>query len=72
MDIDIPFSLTFAVAGTLVFYSSLTVLAVVTWQVLVLAIPMVYVAIYLQVMDRFFFELHCNCEIIFRKYMHMK
>lgn len=49
MDIDIPFSLTFAVAGTLFFYSSLTVLAVVTWQVLVVAIPMVSVAIYLQV-----------------------
>ncbi|KAI5443879.1 Multidrug resistance-associated protein 7, variant 2 [Lathyrus oleraceus] len=48
MDIDIPFSLTFAVAGTLFFYSSLTVLAVVTWQVLVVAIPMVSVAIYLQ------------------------
>ncbi|KAK2366481.1 ABC transporter C family member [Trifolium repens] len=54
MDLDIPFSLTFAVGGTIVFYSSLTVLAVVTWQVLIVAIPMVYVAIRMQ---RYYFTL---------------
>ncbi|CAJ2666223.1 unnamed protein product [Trifolium pratense] len=53
-DLDIPFSLTFAVGGTIVFYSSLTVLAVVTWQVLIVAIPMVYVAIRMQ---RYYFTL---------------
>jgi hypothetical protein len=62
MDLDIPFSLTFAVGGTIVFYSSLTVLAVVTWQVLIVAIPMVYVAIRMQVMN---FKLYCNSEIVF-------
>lgn len=49
MDLDIPFSLSFAVGGTILFYSSLTVLAVVTWQVSIVAIPMVYAAIYMQV-----------------------
>ncbi|XP_058750626.1 ABC transporter C family member 10-like isoform X1 [Vicia villosa] len=48
MDLDIPFSLSFAVGGTILFYSSITVLAVVTWQVLIVAIPMVYAAIYMQ------------------------
>jgi ATP-binding cassette subfamily C (CFTR/MRP) protein 2 len=62
MDLDIPFSLTFAVGGTIVFYSSLTVLAVVTWQVLIVAIPMVYVAIRMQVMN---FKLYCSGEIVF-------
>nr|XP_027186555.1 ABC transporter C family member 10-like isoform X2 [Cicer arietinum] len=48
MDVDIPYSIAFAVGGTINFYSSLTVLAVVTWQVLIVAIPMVYVAICMQ------------------------
>ncbi|KEH25773.1 putative xenobiotic-transporting ATPase [Medicago truncatula] len=48
MDIDIPFILSFAVGGTIVLYSNLIVLAVVTWKVLIVAIPMVYVAFRLQ------------------------
>ncbi|KAI5443883.1 Multidrug resistance-associated protein 7, variant 3 [Lathyrus oleraceus] len=48
MDLDVPFSLTFVVGSNITFYSSLTVLAVVTWQVLIVAIPMVYVTIRLQ------------------------
>ncbi|XP_024641721.1 ABC transporter C family member 10 isoform X2 [Medicago truncatula] len=48
MDLDIPFSLTFAVGTTMNFYSSLAVLGVATWQVLIVAIPMVYVTVRLQ------------------------
>ncbi|XP_049410075.1 LOW QUALITY PROTEIN: ABC transporter C family member 10-like [Solanum stenotomum] len=48
VDLDIPFYLIFAVASTTNFYSNLTVLGVVTWQVLFVSIPMVYVAILLQ------------------------
>ncbi|XP_027359214.1 ABC transporter C family member 10-like [Abrus precatorius] len=48
MDIDLPFILTYAVGGTINFYSNLTVLAVVTWQVLIISVPMIYVAIRLQ------------------------
>ncbi|XP_055831223.1 ABC transporter C family member 10-like isoform X2 [Solanum dulcamara] len=48
VDLDVPFYLIFAVASTTNFYSNLTVLGVVTWQVLFVSIPMVYVAILLQ------------------------
>ncbi|XP_061375170.1 ABC transporter C family member 10-like isoform X2 [Gastrolobium bilobum] len=48
VDLDVPFTLTFTVAGTINCYSNLTVLAVVTWQVLVVSIPMIYIAIRLQ------------------------
>jgi len=54
MDLDIPFSLTFAVGATMNFYSTLTVLSVVTWQVLIVAIPMVYITIRLQVIVNLF------------------
>ncbi|KAK4362989.1 hypothetical protein RND71_018230 [Anisodus tanguticus] len=48
VDLDIPFNLIFAFGATINFYSNLMVLAVVTWQVLVISIPMVYLAIQLQ------------------------
>ncbi|XP_057446132.1 ABC transporter C family member 10-like isoform X2 [Lotus japonicus] len=48
MDLDLPFILTYAVGGTINCYSNLTVLAVVTWQVLIVSIPMIYIAIRLQ------------------------
>ncbi|KAK7315192.1 hypothetical protein VNO77_33727 [Canavalia gladiata] len=52
MDLDIPFSLSFVVETTIICCSNLVVLATVTWQVLVVSIPMVYIAIRLQ---RYFF-----------------
>ncbi|KAH8492055.1 hypothetical protein H0E87_021591 [Populus deltoides] len=48
VDLDVPFSLIFAVGATTNAYSNLGVLAVVTWQVLFVSIPMVYLAIRLQ------------------------
>ncbi|KAJ6976843.1 ABC transporter C family member 10-like [Populus alba x Populus x berolinensis] len=48
VDLDVPFSLIFAVGATTNSYSNLGVLAVVTWQVLFVSIPMVYLAIRLQ------------------------
>ncbi|PHT87427.1 ABC transporter C family member 10 [Capsicum annuum] len=48
VDLDIPFNLVFAFGATINFYSNLLVLAVVTWQVLIISIPMVYLAIQLQ------------------------
>ncbi|XP_004296300.1 PREDICTED: ABC transporter C family member 10-like [Fragaria vesca subsp. vesca] len=47
-DIDIPFALVFACTSTINAYSNLGVLTVVTWQVLFVSIPMIYVAIQLQ------------------------
>ncbi|GMJ06478.1 multidrug resistance-associated protein 14, ATP-binding cassette C10 [Hibiscus trionum] len=48
VDLDVPFSLVFACAATMNAYSSLGVLAVVTWQVLFVSVPVIYVAIRLQ------------------------
>ncbi|TYI53567.1 hypothetical protein E1A91_D11G013800v1 [Gossypium mustelinum] len=48
VDIDIPFSLIFTIAATVNTCSNLAVLAVVTWQVLFVSIPIIYVAIRLQ------------------------
>ncbi|KAK0598069.1 hypothetical protein LWI29_031332 [Acer saccharum] len=48
VDLDVPFSLIFAVGATTYCYTSLGVLAVVVWQVLFVSIPMIYVAIRLQ------------------------
>ncbi|XP_029126430.1 ABC transporter C family member 10 [Cajanus cajan] len=48
VDLDVPFGILFAVAPTMNFYASLAVLAVVTWQVLFVSIPMICFAIRLQ------------------------
>ncbi|KAJ7969844.1 ABC transporter C family member 10-like [Quillaja saponaria] len=48
VDIDIPFSFIFAVGATTNACANLTVLAVVTWQVLFVSIPMVCIALLLQ------------------------
>lgn len=49
IDLDIPFNLIFAVAATTNFYTNLGVLIFVTWQVLFVSIPLIYVAMRLQV-----------------------
>ncbi|XP_020522199.1 LOW QUALITY PROTEIN: ABC transporter C family member 10 [Amborella trichopoda] len=48
VDLDVPFSLTFSVSATTNMYFNLGVLASVTWQVLFVSIPMVYLTICLQ------------------------
>ncbi|XVF12605.1 hypothetical protein REPUB_Repub08aG0133400 [Reevesia pubescens] len=48
VDLDVPFSLIFAVGATINAYSNLGVLAVVTWQVLFVSVPIIYAAIRLQ------------------------
>ncbi|KAF5442209.1 hypothetical protein F2P56_034895 [Juglans regia] len=53
VDLDVPFSFTYAVGTTINAYANLGVLAVVTWQVLFVSIPMVYLAIRLQ---RYYFS----------------
>ncbi len=52
IDLDIPFNLSFTVSASINASSALVVLAVVTWQVLFVTIPMVYLAISLQVNTR--------------------
>lgn len=48
VDLDVPFSLLFALGATTNAYANLAVLAVITWQVLFVSIPMLYFAIRLQ------------------------
>lgn len=49
VDLDVPFTLMYAVGATTNLYANLTVLAIVTWQVLFISIPMLYVAVLLKV-----------------------
>ncbi|KAL2542131.1 ABC transporter C family member 10 [Abeliophyllum distichum] len=53
VDLDVPFNLIFTLGSTTNAYSNLAVLAVVTWQVLFVSIPMVFLAIRLQ---RYYFS----------------
>ncbi|KAI0507967.1 hypothetical protein KFK09_014097 [Dendrobium nobile] len=48
VDLDVPFSLIFSISATLNAYSNLGILAFITWQVLFVSIPMVYLTIRLQ------------------------
>ncbi|XP_059667168.1 ABC transporter C family member 10-like [Cornus florida] len=48
VDLDLPFSLVFTVGSTTNAYANLGVLAVVTWPVLFVSIPMIFLAIRLQ------------------------
>ncbi|XP_051138124.1 ABC transporter C family member 10 [Andrographis paniculata] len=47
-DLDIPFNFVFTAGSTINCYTNLAVLAVITWQVLFVSVPMIYVAIRLQ------------------------
>lgn len=49
VDLDVPFSLLFAIGATTNAYASLGVLAVITWQVLFVSVPVIYMAVQLQV-----------------------
>ncbi|KAL8557357.1 hypothetical protein ACS0TY_004697 [Phlomoides rotata] len=53
VDLDVPFNLVFTVGSTTNCYTNLAVLAVITWQVLFVSIPMIILAIRLQ---RYYFS----------------
>ncbi|PIA49186.1 hypothetical protein AQUCO_01300206v1 [Aquilegia coerulea] len=53
VDLDVPFSFLLSVGATINTYANLGVLAVITWPVLFVSIPMVYLAILLQ---RYYFS----------------
>jgi ATP-binding cassette subfamily C (CFTR/MRP) protein 2 len=52
MDLDVPLCLILSVSSTINVCSALVVLAIVTWQVLFVSVPMVYLAICLQVIQQ--------------------
>lgn len=64
MDLDVPFIIAYTVGGTTNFYSNLAVLAIITWQILLVCVPMVYIAIRLQVTNKFFFEKYCDTKMV--------
>ena len=49
IDLDVPFNLIFSISGAINAYATLVVLAIVTWQDLIITIPMLYLSISLQV-----------------------
>ncbi|CAA6665913.1 unnamed protein product [Spirodela intermedia] len=51
-DLDVPFSLMLSLGATLNAYSQLGVLAVITWQVLFVSVPMFYLTLRLQLIDK--------------------
>ncbi|KAI8006483.1 ABC transporter C family member 10 [Camellia lanceoleosa] len=53
VDLDVPFSFVYSFSATINTYANLAVLAIVTWQVLFISIPMIYLAILLQ---RYYFS----------------
>ncbi|KAF5947358.1 hypothetical protein HYC85_013315 [Camellia sinensis] len=53
VDPDVPFSFVYSFSSTINTYANLAVLAVVTWQVLFISIPMIYLTILLQ---RYYFS----------------
>ncbi|CAN6195707.1 unnamed protein product, partial [Urochloa humidicola] len=48
VDLDVPFAFMFSISASLNAYSNLGVLAVVTWQVLFISVPVIIFAIRLQ------------------------
>ncbi|KAG0502407.1 hypothetical protein HPP92_002479 [Vanilla planifolia] len=48
VDLDVPFALMFSFSATLNSYSNLAVLSAVTWQVLFVAVPLLYLTLRLQ------------------------
>ncbi|KAK9145296.1 hypothetical protein Sjap_005199 [Stephania japonica] len=48
VDLDVPLSLMFTASSTMNLYSSLGILTVFTWQVLLIALPMVFLTIHVQ------------------------
>ena len=55
IDLDVPFAFMFGLSSSLNAYSNLGVIAVVTWQVLFVSLPMIVLAIRLQVIPVAFF-----------------
>ena len=54
VDLDLPFNFIFTVGSTTNCYANLAVLAIITWQVLFVSIPMIILAIRLQVSVPFY------------------
>lgn len=52
LDYDIPYALCFSLSGMLEVMATVLVMAVVTWQILIVAVPMIIAVRYYQVRIR--------------------
>lgn len=69
LDLDIPFALAFALSGLIDVITTILVMATVTWQVLLVAIPIILAARYFQVQSHFYiFFLVSSVFQIYKKY----
>ena len=55
LDLDVPFTFVFAIGASINAYSNLGVLAVVTWEVLFVSVPLMVLAVRIQVISLTFF-----------------
>lgn len=49
LDFDIPFTMTFVISGTIEVAATVVIMIVVTWQVVLVALPVVFAVLYIQV-----------------------
>ena len=54
VDFDIPYATAYALTGAIEVVTTIIIMATVTWQVLIVAIPVTLVAMYVQVKSTFF------------------
>ncbi|KAL6619883.1 hypothetical protein ACP70R_035022 [Stipagrostis hirtigluma subsp. patula] len=48
LDFDIPYTMTFVISGTIEVAATLVIMAMVTWQIVLVAVPVVMVLLYIQ------------------------
>jgi len=49
LDFDVPYTMTFVISGTIEVVATIVIMIMVTWQVVLVAVPVVIVLLYIQV-----------------------
>jgi len=49
LDFDVPYTMTFVISGTIEVAATIVIMIMVTWQVVLVAVPVVIVLLYIQV-----------------------
>ena len=62
LDFDIPFAMTFVISGAIEVAATVVIMIMVTWQVVVVAIPAVVAVLYIQVSTYHIGTLH-SCSL---------
>jgi len=48
LDFDVPYTMTFVISGTIEVVATIVIMIMVTWQVVLVAVPVVIVLLYIQ------------------------